>query len=127
MIMGIGIDIVEIERIHKIVGRQENAFLNRVFTEKEREVFPELEGRRMEFIAGRFAAKEAISKALGTGIGKELSFQEMEVIADKTGKPGVLVDPSVMLRVIGTANCNWHLSISHSKQYAVAQAIVEKL
>jgi holo-[acyl-carrier protein] synthase len=68
----------------------------------------------VEFLAGRFAAKEAFSKAMGTGIGKDLSFLDIEIAVDPLGKP-VIVKPDV----------NAHLSISHSRDYAVAQVVIE--
>lgn len=116
MISGIGIDIVELERIQKIVERQEK-FADRILTLNEKAVYTGLStGRKIEFLAGRFAAKEAFSKAYGTGIGKELSFLDIEIKTDGKGKP-IITKP---------LNEGVHLSISHSKDYAVAQVIIEK-
>jgi holo-[acyl-carrier protein] synthase len=116
MIIGIGIDIIELERIKEIMGNQR--FLERILTERERQACATLsEGRQVEFVAGRFAAKEAYSKAVGTGIGKELSFLDMEIMNEESGKP--------IFRVQTIHNV--HLSISHSKDYAVAQVIIESL
>lgn len=115
MIVGIGIDIIEIERIEKMIEGQPK-FIERILTEKERQVAHSLKGkRRSEFVAGRFAAKEAYSKAFGTGIGKEVSFLHIEITNDERGKPVLL------------ANTNYtiHLSISHSREFAVAQVILE--
>ena len=117
MITGIGIDIVELERIKKIYTRQEK-FAERILTEKEIAVFHTLTvERKTEFLAGRFAAKEAFSKALGTGIGGSLSFLDIEIEKDDKGKP----------YVTKPINKGVHLSISHSKEYAVAQVIIEKV
>ena len=116
MIHGIGIDIVELDRIEKLHSRQE-AFSKRILTPKEQAHFSTLSAhRQIEFLAGRFAAKEAFSKALGTGIGKELSFQDIEILPNKQNKP-----------VIKTENYSGavHLSISHSKNAAIAQVILE--
>ncbi len=78
--------------------------------------FTVLSGRRqVEFLAGRFSAKEAFSKAAGTGIGKNLSFIDIEIESDALGKP-MIVKPKV----------HAHLSISHSREYAVAQVIIEE-
>jgi len=116
MISGIGIDIVELQRIKKIYHRQEK-FADRILTEKERSVFNELtDERKTEFLAGRFSAKEAFSKAYGTGIGKSLSFLDIEIEKDENGKP-FIVKP---------LNKGVHLSISHSREYAVAQVIIEE-
>ena len=72
-------------------------------------------GRKIEFLAGRFAAKEAYSKAVGTGIGKELSFLDIEIETDALGKP-----------FIAKPDITGFISISHSRDYAVAQVIIEE-
>ncbi|OEH93064.1 holo-ACP synthase [Bacillus solimangrovi] len=114
MIKGIGLDIVEIERIKRMMEKEK--FILRILTNREQEKFQKLQGhRRAEFLAGRFAAKEAFAKALGTGIGTELSFQDIEILNEKNGKP--------VLYHSGTANV--HLSITHSHEYAAAQVIIE--
>lgn len=116
MIDGIGIDIIELSRVEEILNKQMK-FVDRILTPKEKELFEKLNARRkIEFLAGRFAAKEAYSKANGTGIGSELSFLDIEIVPDERGKPFFSKPP-------GKA----HLSISHSRDYAVAQVIIEKL
>lgn len=115
MIKGIGIDIIEIERIEKIANRQPR-FVERILTVAERDRYKTLSKRRqLEFLAGRFAAKEAVVKALGTGIMHSIGWQDIEVLNDGRGKPivNVPIDNPI------------HLSISHSKEYAVAQVIIE--
>ena len=84
MILGIGVDIIEIDRIEKAIKKQ-NKFLEKIFTNKEIEYF---HNRKMniEVIAGNFAAKDAISKALGTGF-RGISFLDIEVLRDELGKP----------------------------------------
>jgi holo-[acyl-carrier protein] synthase len=115
MIVGIGLDIVEIQRIQSIVTRQPK-FVGRILTDLEKQKFDSLAGhRQIEFLAGRYAAKEAFSKARGTGIGKTLSFRDIEIENDENGKP--IIRKPVMKGV--------HLSITHSAQYAVAQVIIE--
>lgn len=117
MISGIGIDIVEIPRIKKILERQQTKFVERILTPYEKDAFDQLsENRQLEFLAGRFAAKEAFSKAAGTGIGQDLSFQDIEVRNDDKGKPIIRYKQQKGI----------HLSISHSSNYAVAQVIIEK-
>ncbi|MDM5227737.1 holo-ACP synthase [Cytobacillus sp. NJ13] len=116
MISGIGIDIADLERIRKIIARQER-FPERILTPKEQAVYRCLpEKRRAEYLAGRFAAKEAFSKAWGTGIGVELSFQDIEIEKDEKGKP----------YISKPFKDGIHLSISHSREYAVAQVVIEK-
>lgn len=115
MISGIGIDIAELGRIRKIIARQER-FPERILTPREIAVFNALpEKRKAEYLAGRFAAKEAFSKAVGTGIGERLSFQDIEIEKDELGKP--FISRPFKEGV--------HLSISHSKEYAVAQVVLE--
>lgn len=115
MIKGIGIDIIELSRIEEIIARQRK-LIDRILTDREKQTFEQLsERRRVEFLAGRFAAKEAYSKALGTGIGKEVSFLDIEIETDDLGKPHIVM-PSIQA----------HLSISHSRDYAVAQVIIEE-
>jgi len=116
MIKGTGIDITEIERIETLMQRKPN-FAKRILTDMEMERYEQLSGhRRSEFLAGRFAAKEAFSKALGTGIGGSLSFLDVEISYDSHGKPCILKPFSQGV----------HLSITHSKQYAFAQVIIEE-
>jgi len=116
MISGIGIDIIELDRIRHAVLRKER-FIERILTEKEKELYMkyEREHRKVEFLAGRFAAKEAFAKATGKGIGK-LSFQHIEILPEQKGAPAI--------KVQGYDSKNIFLSISHSKHYAVAQVVI---
>ncbi|MEH7012713.1 holo-ACP synthase [Neobacillus niacini] len=115
MIKGIGIDIIELSRIEEIVTRQRK-LIDRILTKNEKQTFEQLpERRQIEFLAGRFAAKEAFSKAAGTGIGKELSFLDIEIETDSLGKP-----------FIAKPEITGFISISHSRDYAVAQVIIEE-
>lgn len=115
MIIGTGIDIVELERIEQAMDKQPR-FVARILTENEQEKFQALSPKRkVEFLAGRFAAKEAYAKAVGTGIGGDVSFLDVEVLPDEKGKP-VMKSPSPH-RV--------HVAISHSGAFAVAQVIIE--
>mgnify|MGYP001019741902 CR=1 FL=1 len=116
MISGIGIDIVELKRIAKICTRQKR-FADRILTSFEKEIYDQLKGKRqMEYLAGRFAAKEAFAKAYGTGIGTQLSFQDIQVENDEKGKPSITKPLQEGV----------HLSITHSAEYAAAQVIIEK-
>jgi holo-[acyl-carrier protein] synthase len=120
VIIGIGCDIIEIDRIRKAIKNQ--AFVERLFTPFEIEKslrFQDL----APYFAGRFAAKEALSKALGTGIGSKLSWHSMEIVNDDQGKPLVIWSKEITNRY-GIAET--HLSISHSKSTAIAYAIVEQ-
>jgi len=115
MIKGIGLDIVELHRIKDMIDRQPK-FPGRILTETERESFESLSDRRkVEFLSGRFAAKEAFAKAVGTGIGKELSFRDIEIEKDERGKP----------HIVKPAGLKVHLSITHSRDFAAAQVVLE--
>ena len=112
MIHGIGTDIIETDRIRQSIEKHGSHFLDRLFTKKEQEYCNKFKDPAIHF-AGRFAAKEAISKALGSGFGKDLSFLDLEIINEENGKP------------IVQNRSNIHLSISHCESYATATAIVE--
>jgi holo-[acyl-carrier protein] synthase len=115
VIKGIGVDITELDRMETLINRQPR-LKERILTEREILIFEKLNGRRkVEYFAGRFAAKEAFSKANGTGIGKHLSFLDIEIISDDKGKPVISKPFSEGV----------HLSISHSREYAVAQVVIE--
>lgn len=118
MIDGVGVDIVEIKRLKKAIKKWDDAFLNRVFTQKELE-YSHSKKFPYQHLAGRFAAKEAVFKALETA---NLDFKEIEIINNKHGKPYCKLHALVK----GIKNKTILISISHGKEYAVAQAIVTK-
>lgn len=126
MIVGIGIDMVEIERIQAMLERNEKA-LRRLLTEEEQKGFARRQGvSRYEYVAGRFAAKEAASKALGTGIGGTVGFLDMEVLANEQGKPEMKIGAHVFYKLgLDPQLTRIHLSISHSRTHAIAQVIME--
>lgn len=116
MIIGIGVDLVEMERIEKIIATNPR-FITRVLTEAEQARFAELSGRRQcEYFAGRFACKEAFSKAYGTGIGK-LGLKDIEILNAENGQPIVTKSPF---------DGNVHVSISHTDTTAIGQIILEE-
>ena len=114
MIEGIGTDIIEIDRIRENIEKHGSQFLDRLFSKKEQDYCHKYKDPAPHF-AGRFAAKEAISKALGTGFGAELSFLDIEIINDEMGKPVVTLSKKL----------NIHLSISHCNSFATATALCE--
>lgn len=116
MIVGHGIDIEELASIQNAVEKREG-FAQRVLTDKEMERFSSLKGRRqIEYLAGRWSAKEAFSKAMGTGIGK-LGFQDLEVLNNERGAPYFSKSPF--------SGKVW-LSISHTDQFVTASVILEE-
>ncbi len=120
MILGLGNDILEIDRVKSSIDRHGQHFLNRLFTQKEQDYCYQFQNPVPHF-AGRFAAKEAISKALGTGFGTELAWHDIEVINDPKGKPVVLFSPH--FRKTHPA-IEILVSISHCTHYVVATAIL---
>ena len=121
MIVGIGNDIIEIERIEKAISKE--GFKNKVYTQRELENI-EKRGNRTETYAGIFSAKEAISKAIGTGV-REFSLTDLEILNDDLGKPYVVVSEKLD-KILKTKKEDYQIeiSISHSRKYATAMAIV---
>ena len=116
MIVGYGIDIEELASIERVVARHAD-FAKRVLTAKEMERFNSLKERRqIEYLSGRWSAKEAFSKAMGTGIGK-LGFQDLEVLNNERGAPYFSQSPF--------SGKIW-LSISHTDQFVTASVILEE-
>lgn len=119
MIKGIGNDIIEIPRMRRAIRRHQARFLDRVFTLKEQQYCLSHHESERHF-AGRFAAKEAIVKALGVGLKTGLSWLDFEILNDHHGKPVVNLSPSVE-KLFNTPNIL--ISISHCKEYATAIAL----
>lgn len=117
---GIGTDIVEVERIEKSINRTEK-FLEKVFTKREVD-YCNSKPNRYERYAGRFCAKEAVSKALGTGI-RNFKLTDMEILNDELGKPIIYFNGQLENL---EKEYEIHLSISHCKDYATATAIIFK-
>lgn len=125
MIVGIGIDLVEISRIRKLINRFGEAFTTKVFTPNEH-YEAGMRKDKIIYYAGRWAVKEAAAKALGCGIGSNCAFLDVETRNDPTGRPvltfsGAAKDTARRLGVSQT-----HLSVSHEETYAAANVILEK-
>lgn len=117
MITGIGVDLIELDRIEQIINRNPR-FVEKILTEKEMIIYEQKKSKlkRIEFLAGRFAGKEAFSKAFGTGIGK-VAFQDIEILTGPKGEPRLHFNQPHQM--------NLHISISHSMSHAIAQVIIE--
>jgi holo-[acyl-carrier protein] synthase len=128
MICGVGMDLLEMSRMKKIVaGKTAERFIERILTSAERKLANTRQARLSEFIAGRFAAKEAVVKALGCGIGQIVGFQDIEILPDSLGKPLCFISPQALERLGYTSDSiTIHLSITHSESMAAAYAIVEQ-
>lgn len=121
MILGNGVDIVEIVRIESMIQAKKR-FLEKIFTQNERHLF-ERKAYKPETIAANFAAKEAVSKAFGTGI-RGIAFDEIEILRDDLGKPYVNFygNAKRFAEEMGVKKC--HVSLSHSKENAIAFVIL---
>lgn len=120
MIRGIGTDIIEVARIKAILDRYPDRFLNRVFTPDEQAYCLKRKEPALH-LAGRFAAKEAVVKALGTGFSQGLSWLDIEIRHDSKGKPCVALSP---MAADMFDHPTLHVSLSHCHHYATAVAIV---
>ena len=120
MILGIGMDIIEINRIKEASNTR---FMERIFTEGERH-YLKMRNNNIYTIAGSFSAKEAVAKALGTGIGR-VSWRDIEIVHDNDGKPYVKLHNMAKSHMDAIGGERVYISISHSREYAVAQAIIE--
>ncbi|KIL42343.1 4'-phosphopantetheinyl transferase [Gordoniibacillus kamchatkensis] len=128
MIIGVGVDLLDIERMRRIVESKSGMrFLQRVLTPAELELAAQRKGRLAEFAAGRFAAKEAVVKAIGCGIGAQVGFRDLEVLPGLHGKPGCTLEPAALSRLgWRDGEVTIHLSITHSAAMAAAYAIAER-
>ena len=118
-ILGIGTDIIEIDRIAMAIKRHGTHFLDRIFTDYERKYAQKYSSPEAVF-AGRFAAKEAISKAFGTGITVEVGWKDIEIINGQKGEPIVKLSSSLQSKF---PESEVLISISHCREYATAFAI----
>ena len=124
MILGVGIDIIEVARIESSHERFGDRFLRRILRPAEIEYC--LSHRRPgPFLAARFAAKEAISKAFGTGIGAPLGWRDMEVMRELSGQPYVVLHDAGLKLFQDRGARRLHLSISHTDHYAAVVAVLE--
>jgi len=125
MIVGMGIDIIDVERVKNSIDRYGESFIKRVYTDSEIKfcggrVKPEIA------YAGRFAAKEAFAKAIGTGIARGVSWKNIEVDIEQSGKPSLIVRGRALeiARELGARF--FHISMTDTKKSAAAVVILEK-
>jgi len=124
MIVGVGVDIVEIERVHDLVERHGASFLNKVFTPAEIELCQD-RPRSAEHFAARFAAKEAVVKALGTGFQKGVMWKDIQVLNGELGEPVAELSDGAAARAEALNVTGLHVSLSHGQQHAVAMVVAE--
>jgi holo-[acyl-carrier protein] synthase len=118
-----GIDLVEIARIADLLERHDERFRERCFTEAEQKYAETGDRRRGERYAGRFAAKEAVLKALGTGWSGGIGWTDIAVTRQPTGEPGVTLSGVAAEIAASKGITHWLLSISHTQTFAMASAI----
>lgn len=121
MIRSIGVDIVEIRRIEASLSKRGERFLNRLFTPAE-QAYCLSKSNASIYLAGRFAAKEAVLKVLGTGL-RNAKWTDIEIKKDDLGKPHVRLSGAAGALAAQQEISRILLSISHSRKYAVAQAV----
>lgn len=124
MIFGIGVDLIEIDRIKQAIDRNGQRFIDRVYTDAEQAYCTQ----RPSFAcyAARFTAKEAFVKALGTGLRKGMRWRDIEVYTDELGKPYIRLHGYLQERCDQEGFAHIHLSLSHSSSYAIAQVVIER-
>ncbi len=114
-----GVDLIEINRIVDVIARHGNHYLERIYTPAELEQC----GRRAESLAGRFAGKEAVAKALGSGIG-DVTWKEIEILGDENNAPVLSLHGSAKQKADALGLTQWSVSISHSQNHSVAFVIM---
>ncbi|MDP4091900.1 MAG: holo-ACP synthase [Bacillota bacterium] len=119
-----GIDIIEIDRVQKSIEAH-SSFINKVFSDREIELCNKRKSARFQSYAARFAAKEAVSKAFGTGIGKDVGWKEIEILSDENGKPVIQLSgkSEELYKRIGAVDIS--ISLSHCTNTAVACAVIQ--
>jgi holo-[acyl-carrier protein] synthase len=116
----VGVDLIEVERIETMIARYGDRFLTRVFTARELQYCR----GQVQSLAARFAAKEAVSKALGTGL-NGLAWREIEIVSDARGKPSVQLSGQAAQRAAQMQIKNFALSLSHTRAHAIAFVVAE--
>ena len=124
MIIGTGIDLVEVQRIRDALLRHGDSFAQRILTEREWD-YCRAHADPAPCVAARFAAKEAVAKAFGTGIGAALGWHDIEVTHMESGRPTVLLSEAGVALLAAVGASRVHLSLTHERSHAAAMAILE--
>lgn len=123
MIVGVGIDLVEVSRIKSAIEKYGERFANRIFTETEKKYCEQFGETRFLHYAARFAAKEAFSKAIGTGLTKGFKFREIGIVNEKSGLPKVALTGGLLEK---WGDCAAKVSLTHTENNAAAVLTLEK-
>jgi len=118
MKLATGVDLIEIARIEEVIARHGKRYLERIYTPAELEQC----GKRTESLAGRFAAKEAAVKALGSGIG-DITWIEIEILGDENNAPVLTLHGKALEKANDLGLSTWSVSISHSQSHSVALVV----
>ena len=124
MVLGVGVDVIEVERMQGVLDRHGGSFLRHVFLPEEQQDAPTGAGRPA-YYAGRWAAKEAVAKALGTGIGAACGWTDIHITRDEGGRPTVGLRGAGASTAEGIGIRHIHISISHERRIACACAVAE--
>ncbi len=125
MVLGHGIDLCGVERIRRMVDHHGDHFLERTYTEAEVAYARRRKKGFEETLAGRFAAKEAVMKALGTGWRQGVEFRGIEILNEPSGKPYVVLHGTTAEKARELGVTSWHVTITHTEELAIAAAIAE--
>ncbi len=125
MIYGIGVDLVNIARMSKAIDRWGNRFIGRIFTPREID-FCIQSRRSVSRFALRFAAKEAFSKALGTGMRNGIRWRDIEVFHHPSGRPDLAIAGTALMVCRKEGISRWHISLSDEADYGIAVVVLEK-
>jgi len=124
MIIGIGTDIVEVDRINRLVGKYGQRFLDRMFTAVEQQACLGAANQDQR-LAARFAAKESVMKALGTGWARGVRFKDIEIPSSEKQRPQVQLRGAAAERARELGGATWHLSLTHIDRFAMAFVVLE--
>jgi holo-[acyl-carrier protein] synthase len=122
MIIAHGIDLVDFPRIEEMINRHEERFINRIFTKTE-QAYADSKKNRIEKYAGRFAAKEAILKLVGTGWRGKIAWTDIEIVNNSSGQPQVNLDGEVKIIAQKLGISQISISITHTANFAIASAV----
>ncbi len=125
MIVGLGIDLIEIERIRAVYGRHKARFADRILTAAE-QAYVLQHADPSARLAGRWAVKEAALKALGTGLAHGIRWRDVEVLPDENGRPMLTLHGKALERAVALQADRFHATITHSDGMAMAQVILER-
>ncbi len=125
MVLGSGVDIIEVDRVKKAINKWGDSFLNKVFTKKE-VVYSKRRRFAYQHLAARFATKEAVLKAFGGGWSRNLPWKDVEIVNDRKGKPEIILYGAARTTYDKKRIKKIVVSMSHTKRYAVANAILIK-